>query len=304
MVCPTPRLQVSAHFLNEQKEDVHHSIISDLQNGDEQTRRRLAVYCIKDAYLPLRLMNKLMCIYNYVEMSRVTGVPFSYLLTRGQQIKVISQLLRRARLQDLVIPVYQKQGGGNDVEYEGATVIEPKRGYYDVPVSTLDFASLYPSIMMAHNLCYTTLLTNQERDKLDPSQVSLTPNGDYFVKESTRKGLLPQILNDLLTARKKAKKDLKAEKDPFKRAVLDGRQLALKVSANSVYGFTGATVGRLPCLQISSSVTAYGNLSHHSPSFLDRFSKIFQPCATPHATTHACMTHHAPWVMSHGTCPT
>ncbi len=38
---------VSAHFLGEQKEDVHHSIISDLQNGNEETRRRLAVYCLK-----------------------------------------------------------------------------------------------------------------------------------------------------------------------------------------------------------------------------------------------------------------
>ncbi|MCL4130834.1 UNVERIFIED_CONTAM: hypothetical protein GTU68_015647 [Idotea baltica] len=146
---------VSYHFLQEQKEDVHHSIISDLQNGNDQTRRRLAVYCLKDAYLPLRLLDKLMCIINYMEMSRVTGVPLSYLLTRGQQIKVVSQLLRKASEQDLVMPTHK--GAGDDV-YEGATVIEPKRGYYDVPITTLDFSSLYPSIMMAHNLCYTTLL--------------------------------------------------------------------------------------------------------------------------------------------------
>jgi len=56
---------VSAHFLNEQKEDVHHSIIADLQHGDPQTRRRLAVYCLKDAYLPQRLLDKLKCVYNY-----------------------------------------------------------------------------------------------------------------------------------------------------------------------------------------------------------------------------------------------
>jgi DNA polymerase delta subunit 1 len=100
------------------------------------------------------------------------------------------------------------------------------------------------------------------------------PMIDYFVKSSKRKGLLPTVLEDLLAARKRAKTDLKKETDPFKRAVLDGRQLALKVcistikclmdlmptqiSANSVYGFTGATVGKLPCLEISSSVTAYG----------------------------------------------
>ena len=64
------------------------------QNGNEHTRRRLAVYCMKDAFLPLRLLAKLMCVINYMEMARVTGVPLTYLLTRGQQIKVVSQLLR------------------------------------------------------------------------------------------------------------------------------------------------------------------------------------------------------------------
>jgi DNA polymerase delta subunit 1 len=73
-----------------------------------------------------------------------------------------------------------------------------------------------------------------------------------------QKGILPEILEELLTARKRAKADLKEAKDPLEKAVLDGRQLALKISANSVYGFTGATVGQLPCLEISSSVTSYG----------------------------------------------
>lgn len=68
---------------------------SSSQNGNEQTRRRLAVYCLKDAYLPLRLLQKLMCVINYMEMARVTGVPLTYLLSRGQQIKVVSQLLRQ-----------------------------------------------------------------------------------------------------------------------------------------------------------------------------------------------------------------
>lgn len=66
-----------------------------LQNGNDQTRRRLAVYCLKDAILPLRLLDKLMCVINYMEMARVTGVPLPYLLSRGQQVKVVSQLLRK-----------------------------------------------------------------------------------------------------------------------------------------------------------------------------------------------------------------
>lgn len=52
---------------------------------------------------------------------------------------------------------------------------------------------------------------------------------DLFVKQTKRRGLLPTILDDLISARKKAKADLKKETDPFKKAVLDGRQLALKV---------------------------------------------------------------------------
>merc|ERR1719412_3406539 len=117
--------------------------------------------------------------------------------------------------------------------------------------------------MMAHNLCYTTLLQNGKsvsQHNLNDTDYIRTPSGNLFVKASVRKGLLPEILESLLSARKKAKADLKKETDPFKKKVLDGRQLALKISANSVYGFTGAQVGKLPCLEISQSVTAFGRM--------------------------------------------
>ncbi|OJJ88473.1 DNA-directed DNA polymerase delta POL3 [Aspergillus glaucus CBS 516.65] len=249
---------VSYEFLGEQKEDVHHTMITELFNGTPDSRRRLAVYCLKDAYLPQRLMDKLMCLVNYTEMARVTGVPFNFLLSRGQQVKFISQLFRKALEQQLVIPNAKST---DEQDYEGATVIEPVRGYYGVPIATLDFASLYPSIIQAHNLCYTTLLNKTSVEKLGlkkDEDYIVTPNGDMFCTIKVRKGLLSQILEELLTARKRAKKELGVETDPFKQAVLNGRQLALKVSANSVYGLTGATVGKLPCLPIASSTTSYG----------------------------------------------
>lgn len=59
-----------------------------------------------------------------------------------------------------MLPVHK--GPGED-EFEGATVIEPRKGYYSLPIATLDFSSLYPSIMMAHNLCYTTLLSSPNK---------------------------------------------------------------------------------------------------------------------------------------------
>src|SRR5690349_3627583 len=101
-----------------------------------------------------------MIMFNHIEMARVTGVPVSYLLSRGQQIKVVSQLYRKANKLGLVIPCYKVQGSDDEATYEGATVIEPIRGFYETPIATLDFASLYPSIMMAHNLCYCTLVRN------------------------------------------------------------------------------------------------------------------------------------------------
>lgn len=196
-------------------------------------------------------MDKLMSFINYIEMARVTGIPFNYLLSRGQQIKVISQLYRKALETGYVVPALKQEG--SDEQYEGATVLEPEQGYYDVPIATLDFASLYPSIMQAHNLCYTTLLDAKIAQALqlkEGEDYVRTPNNgsfsslmigierlyscvrsqtDLFVKAHRRKGLLPTILEDLLGARKRARAELKNEKDPFKRAVLDGRQLALKV---------------------------------------------------------------------------
>ena len=249
---------VCSEFLGQQKEDVHHSIISDLQNGTDEDRHRLATYCLKDALLPQRLMDKLSVLVNYIEMARVTGVPVSFLIARGQQIKVFSMILRKCRNEKLLVPTLAKTGGGGDIGYEGATVLDPIKNYYEVPIATLDFASLYPSIMQAYNLCYSTMVSPQDAATLDSSQYNKSDNGHIFVKSDTKKGILPTILGELLSARKRAKKDMKNAPTEFEKAVQNGRQLALKISANSVYGFTGANVGQLPCLPIASSVTSYG----------------------------------------------
>ncbi len=248
---------VCSDFLGQQKEDVHHSIISDLQNGKDEDRHRLAVYCLKDAQLPLSLMDKLSVLVNYIEMARVTGVPVSFLITRGQQIKVFSMILRKCQKEKLLVPTLSKKGTP-DGGYEGATVLDPIKDYYEDPIATLDFASLYPSIMQAYNLCYSTLVSAQDATKLDPSLYKKSDNGHIFVHSHVKKGILPTILEELLAARKRAKKDMKNAPTEFEKAVQNGRQLALKVSANSVYGFTGAGVGQLPCLPIASSTTSYG----------------------------------------------
>ncbi|GIQ91387.1 hypothetical protein KIPB_014617, partial [Kipferlia bialata] len=88
---------VSARFLGAQKEDVHYSMITPMWREGPDSRRKLAIYCLKDALLPLQLMEKLVVLYNQVEMARVTGIPMRYILSQGQTVKVLSQLYAKAR---------------------------------------------------------------------------------------------------------------------------------------------------------------------------------------------------------------
>jgi DNA polymerase delta subunit 1 len=77
--------------------------------------------------------------------------------------------------------------------------------------------------MMAHNLCYSTLIPKAKKSLYAPEDITETPNGDIFIKATKRKGILPLILEELLGARKRAKNELAKATDPFEKAVLDGR---------------------------------------------------------------------------------
>ncbi|KAI5169103.1 DNA polymerase delta subunit 1 [Pancytospora epiphaga] len=245
---------VSFHFLGEQKEDVPYSSMYGLQHGNKDTRRRIASYCLRDTYLPMRLFDKLNILLNFSELSRATHVPIEYFSTRGNAIKVLSQIYYEAKRSGFLIP--DMDNLGNDDGFEGAFVMDPMRGFYSDPIAVLDFSSLYPSIIISKNMCYTTLILNNEQNI--NQECITTPSGDRFCPVDTQEGLLPRILKNLLSARKEAKRELKNTEDPFLRRALDGRQIALKVCANSIYGFTGAPAGQLPCIPISQSTTAFG----------------------------------------------
>ena len=79
--------------------------------------------------------------------------------------------------------------------------------------------------MQAHNLCYSTLLTPSQARDMDETMYTRTPNGHCFVNQTVREGILPEILTELLSARKRAKKDMKAAKDKLTKNVMNGRQL-------------------------------------------------------------------------------
>lgn len=248
---------VSQNFLKDQKDDLHYSLIPALHRGTDQDRRRIAVYCLKDCLLPIRLMDKLMSLLNYIEMARATGVPFNYLLTRGVGVRVQTKILTYTKQSDVLFPDAKCK---DPFDFEGALVVTPKKGFYDVPIPVLDFASLYPSIMMAHNLCYSAHIPkNRSLTSLNLTEADVftTVAGHRFVLKTKYMGILPRVLYDLVDQRNKAKADMKKEKDEFKKAVFNARQLALKVVCNSVYGFTGAPEN-YPMVAIAESVTLTG----------------------------------------------
>jgi len=248
---------VSKHFLNDQKNDMPvKEIFASFAASDPVRLGIVADYCIQDTVLPHKLMDKLCQLQNQIEMAKACWVPLAFLSERGQQIKVFSQMAYKARQLNFIIPTFKKSGlPVSDEGYEGATVLDAQAGAYYNPITALDFASLYPSIMCAHNLCYSTLVMDPKYDNLPG--VTYEQFGSHKFAQNVQ-SLLPTILTDLKAFRKKAKKLMaQAEGTPME-AVYNGQQLAYKISMNSMYGFTGASKGMLPLVAIASTVTMRG----------------------------------------------
>jgi DNA polymerase delta subunit 1 len=164
---------IAKKVLNDQKVDVDYSQIPILYEGSDEDRTRLAWYCMVDALLPLQLLEKLMAVVNGIEQSRVTGVPQKWLLEKGQGKKTQSNILRY-KPADEFVP--SRSAKSNTEVTGGGYVKEPKRGFYKVPLASLDFASLYPSIMIAYNICFSTKVSlTWARQNLSPDDYWIPP---------------------------------------------------------------------------------------------------------------------------------
>ena len=250
---------VSKKFLGDQKIDMPpKEMFKRFREGDPDKLAEVAEYCVKDTLLPHLLLKKMCTLLNMLEMAKATWVPLQYLVERGQQIKVFSQLCKKADELGFRVPTL-KYGSASEEGYVGATVLDAQKGAYYTPITALDFASLYPSIMMAHNLCYSTLVMDGNKyGHLEGVEYEEFQVGDRTYKfVQNVPSVLPSILNELKAFRKKAKKDM-ANATGFMKDVYNGKQLAFKVSMNSMYGFTGASKGMLPCMAIASTTTSKG----------------------------------------------
>ena len=145
------------------KDDVTPQDIFRLANGNSSDRAIVAKYCIQDCNLVHHLMNKIDVITGYIEMSSICSVPISFLVFRGQGIKLTSYVAKKCREKDTLMPDLDKVKDADG--YEGAIVLPPKCSMYmDNPVACVDYSSLYPSSMISQNFSHDSKVWSKEYD--------------------------------------------------------------------------------------------------------------------------------------------
>ncbi|XP_010674733.1 DNA polymerase zeta catalytic subunit isoform X5 [Beta vulgaris subsp. vulgaris] len=260
-------------------------------SGPGKARFRCIEYLVERAKLNIDIVNQLDMINRTSELARVFGIDFFSVLSRGSQYRVESMLVRLAHTQNYVLisPGHQQVASQPAMECI-PLVMEPESGFYSDPVVVLDFQSLYPSMIIAYNLCFSTCLGNVVRAKADilgvtsysPDlhiledlnlQILITPNGVMYVPSKVRKGVLPRLLEEILSTRvmvKEAMKTLTPSQQILQR-IFNARQLALKLIANVTYGYTAAGFsGRMPCAELADSIVQCGRRTlEHAISFVN-----------------------------------
>ena len=249
------------------KDDMPYTTLFKYLEGTPAQKKICLDYCFMDCMLLNMLICKLQKVINNIAMSNVTFVPLEYIYLRGQGIKTQSKILEKTRREHYLFPTRKVDRNKTDsIGYEGATVFPPSKGFYKRPIAVLDYASLYPSSMIMKNLSHETLVKDPQYDNLPGVKYYdcnyKNNDGTFshvrFAKVPNKFGIIPQVEMDLLSERRAVKKLMKKEADPFQKKVLDGKQLALKVTANSVYGAMGAAVGALYCMEIAAGTTSTG----------------------------------------------
>lgn len=259
---------MSEHFLKMNKVDLDKKKMFNLwEKGGPLGNAEIVWYCAKDCYLPIKLVDHLSIILNHMEMSRHTSTIIDRIVNGGQQIKIFNKIFIHCHRHGYILTKSLEKP--QDVDYEGATVIEPKPGFYPM-ILTLDYSSLYPNCIRSNNFSYDTLILDTSfiqkfNMKLGEDYVGCRIDDKteyFFVTEKLHIGLIPQILTESLNYREQVKKEMKLAKmagDENRAKMLNGKQLAIKVTANSAYGnFGTGTRGKLPCAAIAACVTAVG----------------------------------------------
>jgi len=278
--------RIHHHALNERVPCFAFETLTQWFNQN-RNRWRVIDYYLTRVIGQMRILDKFDLIAKVSELARVYGTQFIDVITRGSQIGIESMMLRLAKLQNLT-PLSPTVAQRNKMKAPEALplVMEPETNIYYDPVAVLDFQSLYPSVVIAYNYCYSTCLgrvsdlEKKERHNFGCSQlhvdegevkrlltsnsVHISPCGVAYVKKDVRHGILPKMLSELIVTRAmvkdQMKKNMKSER-PNRRLqrILDHRQHGLKMMANTTYGYAGASyTGRMPCVEIADSIVSKG----------------------------------------------
>ncbi|KAK4699740.1 DNA polymerase zeta, partial [Phenoliferia sp. Uapishka_3] len=245
----------------------------------QQQLARVFAYWINRVEMDVELLEESEDISKNCEFARIYGVDFRSVRLRGSQFKVEAVMFRIAKPESfLLLSVTRQEVGRQNAAECQPLIMEPKSGFYTSPLIVLDFQSLYPSVMIAYNYCYSTCMgrigTYKGTTKLgttsyDPppgllslmkDDLIISPNGMAFVPATVRKSLLAKMLAELLDSRVMVKSGMKgAGGNKALLRLLNGRQLALKLLANVTYGYTSATFsGRMPCVEIADAIVQTG----------------------------------------------
>jgi len=249
---------VSKELLNREKLDVPPLEMEEYWVDTGEKFRKFVDYSRRDAELALELILNLKLLDKYIALAQVSGSLLQEVVDGGQTSMVEMLLLKEFGLRDRVL-LPKPDDGVSAERYEmssdlkGGEVLEPQKGLLE-NVLILDYKSLYPTIMMAHNLCYTTVVTDDK-----PQGMTIRPpSGGDFVLPEVYKGIVPSILEDLLNKRTQTKKRMRGTSNENEYRVLDATQLALKILLNSFYGYSGYARARLYSLTLANAVTSFG----------------------------------------------
>jgi DNA polymerase I len=249
---------VSKELLNREKLDVPPLEMEEYWFDTGEKFRKFVDYARRDAELALELILNLRLLDKYIALAQVSGSLLQEIVDGGQTSMVETLLLREFGRRDRVL-LPKPDDGVSAERYEmssdlkGGEVLEPKKGLLE-NVLLLDYKSLYPTIMMAHNLCYSTVVTG---DTPDGATIK-PPSGGEFVPPDVYKGIVPSILEDLLNQRSLTKQRMRSTSDENEYRVLDATQLAVKILLNSFYGYSGYARARLYNLTLANAVTSFG----------------------------------------------
>ena len=244
-------------------------------NGKIRDTLKVLKYYVLRIKINLEILDANEFIPRVSEQARLLGVDFFSVISRGSQYKVESLMFRIAKPENFILPSPSRRQVGQQNALECLPlVMEPQSDFYTSPLLVLDFQSLYPSVMIAYNYCYSTCLgrivdwrgqnklgfTTLKREarlvELLQDHINIAPNGIMYVKPEIRKSLLAKMLSEILETRIMVKSGMKVDKeDKTLQRLLNNRQLALKLISNVTYGYTSASFsGRMPCSEIADSI--------------------------------------------------